>query len=109
VDIIGISHSLYLLPAGPKVGSAHAVLGSKAAAHLIGGLRRSFRYILIDSSAVFGSAETLAWHGMIDRYIMVARRGVSDTDDLGRAADRLNRDKILGVTFVGAPARSVVA
>lgn len=107
IDVMCIANSLYLLPAGPKVGSAHAALASEAAAHLLGALRRSFRYILIDSSSVFGSAETLAWHGMIDRYVMVAKRGVTDTDELSRAAARLNREKILGVTFVGAPARTI--
>jgi Mrp family chromosome partitioning ATPase len=109
VDVIGISQSLYLLPAGPRVGSAHAALASEPAAHLLGSLRRLFRYILIDSSAVFGAAETLSWHGMIDRYVLVARRGLTDSDDLSRAANRLNRDKILGVTFVGASARTVGA
>jgi Mrp family chromosome partitioning ATPase len=109
VHVYGIRSSLYVLPAGPRVLSAHAALASEQAAHLLGACRRAFRYIVVDASPVFGSAETLAWHGMIDRYILVARRGQTTTDDLGRAAERLHRDKVLGVTFVGADVKHCVA
>ena len=109
VPVYAIRSGLYVLPAGPKVLSAHAALASEQAAHLLGAFRRAFRYIVVDASPVFGSAETLAWHGMIDRYILVARRGVTSTDDLGRAAERLHRDKVLGVSFVGADPKHCVA
>jgi hypothetical protein len=54
---------------------------------------------------VYGTAETLAWHGLIDKYILVARSERSTTEDLTGACDRLQRDRILGVTFVGSKSR----
>ncbi len=105
IDVIQISSSLRLLPAGPAVASAHAALSSEAAMVLIHQLRSIFNYIVVDSAAVFGTAETLAWHGLIDRYLLVARAGVSTTEDLTACCERLQREKILGVTFAGARVR----
>ncbi len=105
IDVIRISTSLSLIPAGPAVQSAYAALSSEPAAVLLGQIRKEYRYIIVDSSPVFGTAETLAWHSMIDKYILVARAGKSTAEDLSRAAERLQRDRILGVTFVGAPMR----
>jgi Mrp family chromosome partitioning ATPase len=105
IDVIQISSSLRLLPAGPAVASAHAALSSEAAMVLIHQLRSIFNYIVVDSAAVFGTAETLAWHGLIDRYLLVARAGVTTTEDLTACCERLQREKILGVTFAGARVR----
>ncbi len=105
IDVIRITASLNLIPAGPPVASAHAALSSEAAAVLIGQIRREFRYIIVDSAAVFGTAETLAWHGLIDKYLLVARAGKTTTEDLTAACDRLQRDKVVGVTFLGAKVR----
>ena len=105
IDVIGITRSLCLIPAGPPVASAHAALSSEAAAVLMGIIRREFRYIIVDSAPVYGTAETLAWHGLIDKYILVARAERSTTEDLTGACDRLQRDRILGVTFVGSKSR----
>lgn len=101
VDVIRITSSLNLMPAGPAVASAHAALSSEAAAVLMGQLRREFRYIIVDSSAVFGTAETLAWHGLIDKYIVAARAGRTTTEDLTGTVERLQRERIVGVTFLG--------
>lgn len=101
VDVIRITASLNLMPAGPAVASAHAALSSEAAAVLMGQLRREFRYIIVDSSAVFGTAETLAWHGLIDKYIVAARAGHTTTEDLTGTVERLQRERIVGVTFLG--------
>lgn len=105
IDVIQISASLRLLPAGPAVASAHAALSSEAAMVLLHQLRGIFNYIIVDSAPVFGSGETLAWHGLIDRYLLVARAGVSTSEDLTACCDRLQREKILGVTFIGAKNR----
>jgi Mrp family chromosome partitioning ATPase len=105
VDCIGITRSLCLIPAGPPVASAHAALASESAAVLMGIIRQEFRYIVVDGSSVFGSAETLAWHGLIDKYILVARAGRTTTEDLSAACDQLHRDRILGVTFLGGKPR----
>lgn len=101
VDVIRITASLNLMPAGPAVASAHAALSSEAAAVLMGQLRREFRYIIVDSSAVFGTAETLAWHGLIDKYIVAARAGRTTTEDLTATVERLQKERIVGVTFLG--------
>ncbi len=101
IDVIRITASLSFIPSGPPVASAHAALSSEAAAVLLGQLRQEFRYIIVDSAAVFGTAETLAWHGLIDKYVLVARQGKTTTEDLTSACDRLQREKIAGVTFVG--------
>lgn len=105
IDVIQISSSLRLLPAGPAVASAHAALSSEAAVILLHQLRGIFNYIVIDSAPIFGTAETLAWHGLIDRYLLVARAGVSTSEDLSACCERLQREKILGVSFVGSKAR----
>ena len=83
------------------MASAHAALSSEAAAVLVGQLRREFRYIIVDSAAVFGTAETLAWHGLVDKYIVVARAGHTTTEDLSATVERLQKERIVGVTFVG--------
>ena len=101
VDVIRITASLNLMPAGPAVASAHAALSSEAAAVLMGQLRREFRYIIVDSAAVFGTAETLAWHGLIDKYIVVARAGRTTTEDLSATCERLQKERVVGVTFLG--------
>lgn len=102
IDVIRITSNLSLIPAGPPVNSAHAALSSEAAAVLIGQIRREFRYIIVDSAPVFGTAETLAWHGLIDKYVLLARAGVTTNEDLTAASERLQREKIVGVVFVGA-------
>lgn len=105
IDVIRISTSLSLIPAGPPVQSAYAALSSEPAAVFMAQIRKEFRFVIIDSSPVFGTAETLAWHGMIDKYVLIARAGKSTSEDLSRACDRLQREKILGVTFLGAALR----
>lgn len=105
IDVIRISTSLSLIPAGPPVQSAYAALSSEPAAVFMAQIRKEYRFIIVDSSPVFGTAETLAWHGMIDKYVVLARAGKSTTEDLTRACERLQRDKILGVSFLGATMR----
>jgi Mrp family chromosome partitioning ATPase len=105
IDVIRISTSLSLIPAGPPVQSAYAALSSEPAAVFMAQIRKEYRFIIVDSSPVFGTAETLAWHGMIDKYVLLARAGKSTTEDLSHACDRLQREKILGVCFVGAALR----
>lgn len=105
IDVTRITASLSLIPAGPPVASAHAALSSEAAAVLLGQLRQEFRYIIVDSSAVFGTAEALAWHGLIDKYLLIARQGVTTTEDLSATCDRLQREKIVGVSFVGVKSK----
>ncbi len=105
IDVIRISTSLSLIPAGPPVQSAYAALSSEPAAVFMAQIRKEYRFIIVDSSPVFGTAETLAWHGMVDKYILLARAGRSTTEDLTRAAERLQRDKVLGITFLGAALR----
>jgi Mrp family chromosome partitioning ATPase len=107
VAVSQIGKSLFVLPAGPRAASPHAALASEPAEQLLASLRLAFRYVVLDTSAVLGSAETLAWHAMIDRYVMVARRGVTTTEDLGRAAERVDRNRILGVQLVDVDASSV--
>lgn len=105
IDVIRISTSLSLIPAGPPVQSAYAALSSEPAAVFMAQIRKEYRFIVVDSSPVFGTAETLAWHGMIDKYVLLARAGKTTAEDLTRACERLQREKILGVSFLGAALR----
>ena len=107
IDVIRISTSLSLIPAGPPVQSAYAALSSEAAAVLMGQIRREYRYIIIDSAPVFGTAETLAWHGLIDKYVLLARAGKTTTEDLSQACDKLQRDRILGISFIGGKMKRI--
>ena len=50
---------------------------------------------------MFGTAETLAWHGLIDKYIVVARAGRTTTEDLSATCERLQKERVVGVTFLG--------
>lgn len=103
IDLVLLPNGLHLLPAGPRVANPYATLASEPAAHVLASLRRSFRFVIIDASAVLESGETLAFHRWIDGYILLARRGMTTTDDLAKAADRLDRNRVLGVSFVAAP------
>src|SRR5947208_1009525 len=47
VSVVQITQGLFILPAGPRAVSPHAVLASAAAARLLGSLRRAFRYIIV--------------------------------------------------------------
>ncbi len=90
---------LAMLPAGGRVESPAELLGSSKMEALISELKRRYRdrYIIFDTPAISLCPDPLIISEYVDSVIMVARNGWTTRDSIRAAAEKIARDKFLGV------------
>ncbi len=96
--------NLYVLPAGPVPEKPSELLSSECFSSLMGELKSSFDYILMDSppALLFTDARILSSYA--DAYVMVVQASKTPKADLRKSLDSLygSSAAFLGVVFNGA-------
>jgi polysaccharide biosynthesis transport protein len=98
---------VYLLPAGKRRKSPHQLVGNGAFEALIGELRDTFDYIVIDTAPVLSASESLVMAKTADATLICVRRGHSRVDQVGAVHERLIHAEVksVGATLIGVPVR----
>ena len=102
-----IVRGLELLPAGQPTDNPASVLGSAQLAQVFEELLGFYHYIIVDTPPVLRYADANLVQALVDAIIVVARTGVSRTDMVARAMQRLPRQKILGTILTGVDAKTL--
>ena len=90
---------LALLPAGCRVENPAELLGSPKMEALISELKRRYcdRFIIFDTPAISLCPDPLIISEYVDSVVMVARSGWTTRDSIRAAAEKIAKDKFLGV------------
>jgi polysaccharide biosynthesis transport protein len=83
------SDSVHVLPAGRLAVSPHRLLGNGEWKELLDELRRTYRYIVIDTPPILPASESLVLAKAADACLVCAMRDVSRIDQLRRSSERL--------------------
>ncbi|MCA9235147.1 MAG: polysaccharide biosynthesis tyrosine autokinase [Planctomycetales bacterium] len=97
---------VFVLPAGETSGAPYTLIANGTMKRFVDGLRKHFRYIIIDTPPVLSAGETLAMTKMADATLYCAMRDVSNMDEINEALLRLESSgcKPAGVVLNGVPA-----
>ena len=108
VQPCGEVENLFLLPAGPAPENPSELLSSKKFVSVLGELRSSFDYVLMDSppALLFTDARILAAYA--DAYVMVVKASRTQQGDLRKSMDNLygSNAAFLGLVFNGVRMKS---
>ena len=100
-----MSPLLHILPAGLLDDSPHAVLSRKNCSELLGECKKRYGHVIIDSAPVLAASETLSIAAECDATLICAMRDVSRSENIARAARRLESagSSVVGTVFSGIP------
>ena len=103
----GASSNLDVLPAGSKRRDVHALLHEKDIEKMFEKLRKTYRYIVIDTPPVLSAGESLLFSALADVSLICARRGYSRMSQVKQVQDRLERTNSnpMGVVLNGVSRR----
>jgi polysaccharide biosynthesis transport protein len=98
----------YFLPAGKLTSSPIHLMGDGELEKMIASLRRSFRYIVIDTPPVLSACEALVMASVADMFLLCTRRDRSRMHLVRAAHDRLVSAgaTCIGTVLTGVPVRS---
>jgi capsular exopolysaccharide synthesis family protein len=96
---------LHVLPAGRLPSSPHQVFRNQSVEALLGDLRSSYRYIVIDTAPVLAASETLSLAKAADTCVVCARWDFSRVDQVRAACERLLAADVnpAGIVLNGMP------
>ncbi|HUE70461.1 MAG TPA: polysaccharide biosynthesis tyrosine autokinase [Pirellulaceae bacterium] len=99
--------TLHLLTAGNLTCSPHRLLGNGEFSALLGQLRASYHYIVVDTPPLLPASEALVMARAADAAILCVRRDFSRLDQVVEARDRLRQSgvKTAGAVLSGIPPR----
>src|SRR5579871_2505399 len=93
--------NLHIIPAGRAAANPARLVRSSRLAEVIGTLKLSNDFIVLDMAPVLPVADTKSMAKLLDGVIMVVRAGVTPREIVGRAMDAVGSDKVLGVVLNG--------
>lgn len=101
--------NLYVIPSGPKPPNPIALLNSDRLTHLLAGLKKDFKFILIDSPPALTVADAWVIGAKVDGVVLVMRAHQTPKDLIRRAQFQMTNAgaRFLGCTLNGiAPTHS---
>jgi len=92
---------LSLIPAGMPPENPSELLSAENMAALVDEMAARYddRLLLLDTPPLHAASETLVLSQMVDKIIFVVRWGKSSPDEVEKAVEQLNNNKILGIVF----------
>jgi capsular exopolysaccharide synthesis family protein len=100
--VVKISETLTLLPAGRTETNPLVTLSSRDMRRLIADAASRFDWIILDSPPVGVLADARLVSESVDAAVLVVRAGVTQFADVEAAADKLGRNRILGLVLNAA-------
>jgi capsular exopolysaccharide synthesis family protein len=97
-----------LLPAGRLKFSPHFLLRNGAFQSILDGMKRKYRYVIVDSPPVLSASEAVVLANACDAVLVCTRCDYSRSPQLSAAKDRLQNAgaRVLGAVISGVPTRS---
>jgi capsular exopolysaccharide synthesis family protein len=92
---------LSVLPSGSVKSNPAELVGSEKMRHLITILKSQYahRYIIIDSPPILLATEAVILSEMVDGVIVVVRAGKTPREEVQKAINNINKEKILGIVL----------
>lgn len=103
VRVVAVAAAMAILPAGHDVPNPTAMLGSDVMAQLLEDLRFMYDHVVLDVAPVLERSDAAAIHNLVDTFLLVALSGVTSTDELERAEEKLPRKKVAGTVLNSMP------
>lgn len=100
--------NLHVLSAGVIPPNPLAILESQQMASLLRACEKAYDYVIIDSPAILGLADTLTLGRMTDGLLLVMQPGMADVDSIRSTKSMLSqsKQKVLGVVANAIDVRS---
>src|SRR5207237_5488784 len=93
--------NLNIIPAGRAAANPARLVRSARLAEVIGALKHTNDFIVLDMSPVLPVADTKSVAKLLDGVVMVVRAGITPREIVGRAIETVGTDKVLGVVLNG--------
>lgn len=93
--------NLNIIPAGRAATNPARLVRSARFAEVIGALKHTNDFIVLDMSPVLPVADTKSVAKLLDGVVMVVRAGITPREIVGRAIETVGTDKVLGVVLNG--------
>lgn len=101
--VVAVAAAMAILPAGHDVPNPTAMLGSDVMAQLLEDFRMMYDHVVLDVSPVLERSDAAAIHNLVDAFVLTGMSGVTSTDDLEKAEEKLPRKKVAGVVLNSVP------
>jgi capsular exopolysaccharide synthesis family protein len=101
--VVAVAASMAILPAGRDVPNPTAMLGSDVMARFLEDLRFMYDHVILDVAPVLERSDAAAIHNLVDTFVLVAMSGVTSTDEIEKAEEKLPRKKVAGVVLNSVP------
>jgi len=100
--------NLHVLPAGVMPPNPLAILESQQMASLLRACEKAYDYVIVDTPAILGRADTLTIGRMTDGVLLVMQPGMADVDSIRSTKAMLaqTQQKVLGVVANAISVRS---
>ena len=99
--LIRFQENFWIVPAGPSSKRSSELIGTRRMTELLTALREfgEDTYTIIDSPPVLATSEPTMLAKMVDAVILVVRADQTPRESIRRAAQHIDRQKIVGVVF----------
>lgn len=99
--LIRLQENFWIVPAGPSSKRSPELIGTRRMTELLTSLREfgEDSYTIIDSPPILSTSEPTMLAKMVDGIIVVVRADQTPRESLRRAAQNIDRQKILGLVF----------
>jgi capsular exopolysaccharide synthesis family protein len=101
--VVAVAASMAILPAGRDVPNPTAMLGSDVMARFLEDLRFMYDHVILDVAPVLERSDAAAINNLVDVFVIVAMSGVTSTDEIEKAEEKLPRKKVAGVVLNSVP------
>ena len=107
--LIRFQENFWIIPAGPSSKRSPELIGTRRMTELLTSLREfgEDTYSIIDSPPVLSTSEPAMLAKMVDAVILVVRADQTPRESLRRAAQNIDRQKIIGLVFNQAELKSL--
>ncbi len=103
VRVVAVAAAMAILPAGHDVPNPTAMLGSDVMARFLEDLRFMYDHVVLDVAPVLERSDAAAIHNLVDCFVLVAMSGVTSTDEIEKAEEKLPRKKVAGLVVNSLP------
>jgi capsular exopolysaccharide synthesis family protein len=94
-------HNLHLLPAGLSAGNVGRLLRSPHMPEVLEAIKRSYDLIILDCPAVLVNSDAMRLCDLANGTVYVIRAGVTPSELVRQALDRIDEEKLRGVVLNG--------
>jgi capsular exopolysaccharide synthesis family protein len=107
LPLIEFSRSLCVLPAGPPQADPMRLLASEGMRRALADAGEAFDWVVVDTPPLGVVTDAHLLSEIVDKVVLVVRATVTPHEEVTAAADRIGRERIIGVVLNGVDERDV--